>query len=152
MGEGGAGGFRFLGSFVSEPPCNRRIFHACHRLYNVSSIPCCRRRVSTPGCCVLHHRVLTFPHIRYSSSSPRFHQSQPSLRSCHGDCHFPVIPALSPLSALVTTSRVADSVDFNPASISLVPVQLPSYFHRTPHSGHHVRQTDNVRSLGVLSH
>ena len=63
MGEGGAGGFQFLYSSVSEPPCNRRIFHACHRLYHVPFIPCCRWRVSTSGCCVLHHCVFAFPHI-----------------------------------------------------------------------------------------
>ena len=63
MGAGGAGGFQFLYSSVSEPPCNDRIFHACHRLYHVPFIPCCRWRVSTSGCCVLHHCVFTFPHI-----------------------------------------------------------------------------------------
>ena len=62
MGEGGEG-FKFLYASVSEPPCNGRIFHACHRLYHVPFIPCCRWRVSTSGCCVLHHCVFTFSHI-----------------------------------------------------------------------------------------
>ena len=63
MGEGRAGGDQLLYSSVSEPPCNRRIFHACHRLCHVPFIPCCRWRVSTSGCCVLHHCVFAFPHI-----------------------------------------------------------------------------------------
>ena len=33
----------------------------------------------------------------YSSSSPRFHQSRPSLRPCHDHCNFPV-PGFSLLS------------------------------------------------------
>ena len=44
---------------VLKVACNRRIFHTCHCLYHIPFIPCCRWRISTSRCCVLHHCLLT---------------------------------------------------------------------------------------------
>ena len=86
-GAGGLLSFIRPRTAMQSSDVSYHIPHTCHCLYHIPFTPCCRWRISTSRCRVLHHRGLTFPHIPPPQSSPRLHQSQPSLRLCHGHCH-----------------------------------------------------------------
>merc|ERR1712086_622352 len=128
-------------SSVSEPPRNRRILHACHRLYHVPFIPRRRRRVSTSGCCVLHHRVLTFPHI-----SPSHLIFTRVSRCCVCVTITVSFRSLFFLSFRETTFFFIHTCDSNidPASTS--------FFRCAPHPCYHLCQPDNVYPSSAPSH